>query len=143
MANFEKNQSFDNFDWEAFEKGFLQTNKGKVYDSVSEFKQGIAIVTRNGKFGAIMVGNKEIVKPIYKELTEFENGYAKAKFPIAIDGDSENLERIINMSGQIAVKQGQKEVFLPEEFEWGSDFNGDICIVVKNSFYGVESTYFL
>lgn len=142
MANFEKNQSFDNFDWEAFEKGFLQTNKGKVYDSVSEFKQGIAIVTRNGKFGAIMVGNKEIVKPIYKELTEFENGYAKAKFPIAIDGDSENLERIINMSGQIAVKQGQKEVFLPEEFEWGSDFNGDICIVVKNSFYGVINNRF-
>lgn len=142
MANFEKNQSFDNFDWEAFEKGFLQTNKGKVYDSVSEFKQGIAIVTRNGKFGAIMVGNKEIVKPIYKELTEFENGYAKAKFPIAIDGDSENLERTINMSGQIAVKQGQKEVFLPEEFEWGSDFHGDICIVVKNSFYGVINNRF-
>lgn len=142
MANFEKNQSLDNFDWEAFEKGFLQTNKGKVYDSVSEFKQGIAIVTKNGKFGAIMVGNKEIVKPIYKELTEFENGYAKAKFPIAIDGDSEDLERLINMSGQIAVKQGDKNVFLPDKFEWGSDYKGNICIVVRNSYYGVINSKF-
>ena len=142
MANFEKNQSPDNFDREAFEKGFLQTNKRKVYDSVSEFKQGIAIVTKNGKFGAIMVGNKEIVKPIYKELTEFENGYAKAKFPIAIDGDTEDLERLINMSGQIAVKQGDKDVFLPDKFEWGSDYNGNICIVVRNSYYGVINSKF-
>lgn len=142
MANFKKVQPLEDFDWEAFEKGFSQTKKNKVYDSVSEFKQGIAIVTKNGKFGAIMVGNKEIVKPIYRKLTEFENGYAKAKFPIAIDGDSEDLERLINMSGQIAVKQGNEDVFLPDEFEWGSDYNGNICIVVKNSYYGVINTKF-
>lgn len=142
MANFKKVQPLEDFDWEAFEKGFSQTKKNKVYDSVSEFKQGIAIVTKNGKFGAIMVGNKEIVKPIYRKLTEFENGYAKAKFPIAIDGDSEDLERLINMSGQIAVKQGNEDVFLPDEFEWGSDYNGNICIVVKNSYYGVINTNF-
>ena len=66
MAKFKKIQPLENFDWEALEKDFSQTKKNKVYDSVSEFKQGIAIVTKNGKFGAIMVGNKEIVKPIYK-----------------------------------------------------------------------------
>lgn len=142
MTNLKDNQPLESFDREAFEKGFPQTNKSEVYDSISEFKQGIAIVTKNGKFGAIMVGNKEIVKPIYKELTEFENGFAKAKFPIAIDGDSEDKERIINMSGQIAVKQGNKDVFLPDEFEWGSDFYGDICIVVKNSYYGVINNKF-
>lgn len=142
MTNLKDNQPLESFDWEAFEKGFPQTNESEVYDSISEFKQGIAIVTKNGKFGAIMVGNKEIVKPIYKELTEFENGFAKAKFPIAIDGDSEDTERIINMSGQIAVKQGNKDVFLPDEFEWGSDFYGDICIVVKNSYYGVINNKF-
>ena len=142
MTNLKDNQPLESFDWEAFEKGFPQTNESEVYDSISEFKQGIAIVTKNGKFGAIMVGNKEIVKPIYKELTEFENGFAKAKFPIAIDGDSEDTERIINMSGQIAVKQGNKDVFLPDEFDWGSDFYGDICIVVKNSYYGVINNKF-
>lgn len=142
MTNLKDNQPLESFDREAFEKGFPQTNKSEVYDSISEFKQGIAIVTKNGKFGAIMVGNKEIVKPIYKELTEFENGFAKVKFPIAIDGDSEDKERIINMSGQIAVKQGNKDVFLPDEFEWGSDFYGDICIVVKNSYYGVINNKF-
>lgn len=142
MTNLKDNQPLESFDWEAFEKGFPQTNESEVYDSISDFKQGIAIVTKNGKFGAIMVGNKEIVKPIYKELTEFENGYAKAKFPIAIDGDSEDLERLINMSGQIAVKQGDKNVFLPDKFEWGSDYNGNICIVVRNSYYGVINSKF-
>lgn len=142
MTNLKDNQPLESFDWEAFEKGFPQTNESEIYDSISEFKQGIAIVTKNGKFGAIMVGNKEIVKPIYKELTEFENGFAKAKFPIAIDGDSEELERIINMSGQIAVKQGDKDVFLPDKYEWGSDYNGNICIVVKNSCYGIINSNF-
>lgn len=142
MTNLKDNQPLESFDWEAFEKGFPQTNESEIYDSISEFKQGIAIVTKNGKFGAIMVGNKEIVKPIYKELTEFENGFAKAKFPIAIDGDSEELERIINMSGQIAVKQGDKDVFLPDKFEWGSDYNGNICIVVRNSCYGIINSKF-
>ena len=132
MTNFKENQPLESFDWDAYDKGvsqFSQTNKSKVYDSVSELKQGIAIVTKNGKFGAIMVGGKEIVPPIYDDLSEFENGYAVAKW--------NNEERVINLSGQIRVLKGNKEIFLPEEYDWGFDFIEDICVVVKNDKYGI------
>lgn len=46
MTNLKDNQPLESFDREAFEKGFPQTNKSEVYDSISEFKQGIAIVTK-------------------------------------------------------------------------------------------------
>lgn len=46
MTNLKDNQPLESFDWEAFEKGFPQTNESEVYDSISDFKQGIAIVTK-------------------------------------------------------------------------------------------------
>lgn len=129
MTNFKENQSLESFDWEAYEKGESQTNNSNVSDSVFEFKQGIAIVTKNGKFGAVMVGGKEIVPPIYDYLSEFKDGYAVAKW--------HGEERVVNLSGQVRVLKGDKEIFLPEEYDWGFDFNEDICVVVKNSKYGI------
>ena len=137
MANFIQNQPLESFDWDAYEKGvsqFSQTNKSKVYDSVSELKQGIAIVTKNGKFGAIMVGGKEIVPPIYDDLSEFKDGYAVTKW--------NNEERVVNLSGQIRVLKGNKEIFLPEEYDWGFDFIEGICVVVKNGKFGIVNTKF-
>ena len=99
------------------------------YDESPIFKQGIAIVRRYGKFGAVMVGGKEIVPPIYDDLSEFKDGYAIAKW--------NNEERVVNLSGQIRVLKGNKEIFLPEEYDWGFDFIEDICVVVKNGKYGI------
>jgi hypothetical protein len=99
------------------------------YDESPVFKQGIAIVRRNGKFGAVMVGGKEIIPPIYDDLSEFKDGYAVAKW--------NNEERVVNLSGQIRVLKGNKEIFLPEEYDWGFDFIEDICVVVKNGKYGI------
>lgn len=100
-----------------------------AYDESPVFKQGIAIVRRYGKFGAVMVGGKEIVPPIYDDLSEFKDGYAVAKW--------NNEERVVNLSGQIRVLKGNKEIFLPEEYDWGFDFIEDICVVVKNGKYGI------
>ncbi|MFW5670250.1 MAG: WG repeat-containing protein, partial [Acetivibrio ethanolgignens] len=100
-----------------------------AYDESPVFKQGIAIVRRYGKFGAVMVGGKEIVPPIYDALSEFKDGYAVAKW--------NNEERVVNLSGQIRVLKGNKEIFLPEEYDWGFDFIEDICVVVKNGKYGI------
>ena len=104
------------------------------YDESPIFKQGIAIVRRYGKFGAVMVGGKEIVPPIYDDLSEFKNGYAVAKW--------NNEERVVNLSGQIRVLKGNKEIFLPEEYDWGFDFIEDICVVVKDDKYGIVNTKF-
>ena len=105
-----------NFDWQD-------------YDESPIFKQGIAVVKRGGKFGAIMVGGKEIVPPIYDDLSEFENGYATVKW--------NNETRIVNLSGQIQVLKDGKEIFLPEEYDWGFDFVENLCVVVKNNKYGI------
>lgn len=104
------------------------------YDESPAFKQGIAIVRRYGKFGAVMVGGKEIVPPIYDNLSEFKDGYAVAKW--------NNEERVINLSGQIRVLKDNKEIFLPEEYDWGFDFIEDICIVEKNDKYGIVNDKF-
>ena len=92
-------QTLDDFNWDEFEK----SSKSQVsptyegYDEEPVFHQGIAIVKRNGKYGAIMVGGKEIVPPIYDALTEFTDGLAKVEY--------RSEERILNLSGQVQVKK--------------------------------------
>ena len=49
------------------------------YDWIGEFNQGIAIFKKNGKFGAVLIGGKEIIPPVYDALSNFENGYATAQ----------------------------------------------------------------
>ena len=107
----------------------LMGTKEVKYDIVGEFNQGIAIVVKNGKYGAIMVGGKEIVPPIYDALTEFTDGLAKVEY--------KGEERIVNLSGQVQVKKDNKEIFIPEDYDWAFDYVNDICVVVKNEKYGV------
>lgn len=119
------------FNWDEFENGTTSqiSSSSKGYDEEPVFHHGIAIVKRNGKYGAIMVGGKEIVPPIYDALTEFKDGLAKVQY----DGE----ERIVNLSGQIQVYMNQKTVFIPERYDWGFDFINDICIVIKDNKFGI------
>lgn len=104
----------------------------RTYDHIGEFHQGIAIVEKGGKYGAIMVGGKEIISPIYDELSVFDNGLATVRF--------NDEERTINMLGQILVKKEGDEIFLPEEYDWGYDFTNDFCVVFKKGHgYGMIS----
>ena len=107
----------------------LEKSFERIYDETPIFKQGIAIVRSYGKFGAIMVGGKEIVPPIYDGLSEFKDGYAIAKW--------NDEERVVNLSGQICVSKDDKKIFLPEEYDWGYDFVENVCVVVKNDKYGI------
>ena len=101
----------------------------RTYDHIGEFHQGIAIVEKGGKYGAIMIGGKEIISPIYEALSDFNNGLATAKF----NGE----ERTINMLGQILVRKEGNEIFLPEEYDWGYNLVGKLFVVVKNCKYGI------
>lgn len=135
MAKCKNIAPIEGFDRELYEKGSSIFKSSSEYDSISDYKQGIAIVTKNGKYGAIMVGDKVIVKPVYNALSEFDNGYAKATY--LLENNSEKTERIINMSGQISVKFAETDIFLPDEYEWGFDFRNNICVVIKDGKYGV------
>lgn len=105
--------------------------KEKKYDSIGEFHQGIAIVVKSGKYGAIMVGGKEIVPPIYDTLTEFTDGLAKVEY--------KGEERIVNLSGQIQVKKDDHLIFIPEKYEWGCDYSGGVCVVERDGKHGLLS----
>lgn len=139
MADLKNVQPLNDFDWDAFEKGTFNEDKIEV---ISEYKQGVAIVKKNNLFGAIMVGGKEIIKPIYEKLSDFDCGYAKASYTIHINGVEKQEERSINMSGQICVMHNENEVYLPEEYDWGMDFDGNLCVVIKNGLYGVIDSNF-
>ncbi|EHO67827.1 WG repeat-containing protein [Segatella maculosa] len=131
-----KSQPLDDFNWEEFESGTVSQTSStfKGYDEEPVFHQGIAIVKRNGKYGAIMVGGKEIVPSIYDALTEFKDGVAEVEY--------KGEKRKVNLSGQIHVKHGNESVFLPDEYDWGFDFINNICVVVKNNKYGIINKSF-
>lgn len=124
-------QPLDGFNWEEFERNINSqvSPVSKGYDEEPVFHQGIAIVKRNGKYGAIMVGGKEIVPPIYDALTEFTDGLAKVEY--------KDKERIVNLSGQVQVKKDNKDIFLPEDYDWGYDYVNNICVVIKSGKYGI------
>lgn len=108
--------------------------KEAKYDFIGEFHQGVAIVMKNDKFGAIMVGGNEIIPPIYKALSAFENGIATAKYETF---EHRIEEIIINLSKQIQVDCGKETLFLPNIYDWGHNYVGEICIVEKDGDIGV------
>ena len=133
MTNY-NSKPLDNFNWDEFEKGqnSIETSqKNAGYDEEPVFKQGIAIVKRGGRYGAVMVGGKEIVPTIYDALTEFKDGLAEVEY--------KDEKRMLNLSGQIQVKRNNEYVFIPEKYDWGRDYKGDTCIVEKNGKYGLLS----
>jgi hypothetical protein len=105
------------------------------YDWIGEFNQGIAIFKKNGKFGAVLIGGKEIIPPVYDALSNFENGYATAQFNYL--GCKNNEKRIINLSGQVQVNKENENIFLPDLYDWGYNYVDNLCVVIKNNKCGV------
>ena len=93
-------QPLGKINWEEFENlqnSLVLNRKNTGYDEEPVFKQGIAIVKKYGKYGAVMVGGKEIVPPIYDALSDFNEGLATAEYS--------GVNRIVNLSGQVQVKK--------------------------------------
>ena len=139
MADFNKVRPLANSDREVFERGIADEDK---LEFVSDYNQGVAIVKKRNLFGAIMVGGKEIIKPIYEKLSTLDCGYAKASYSTIVDGVKIVEEHSINMSGQICVQYNDKGIYLPEEFDWGMNFIENICVVIKDNLYGLIDSNF-
>ena len=130
-------QPLGKINWEEFENlqnSLVLNRKNTGYDEEPVFKQGIAIVKKYGKYGAVMVGGKEIVPPIYDALSDFNEGLATAEYS--------GVNRIVNLSGQVQVKKNSKDIFVPEEYDWAYDYVNDICVVMKNGKYGIIDNNF-
>lgn len=135
MCDWSDSKPLEYFNWEEFERGMDPQNISQTgYDEEPIFEQGIAIVQRNGKYGAIMLGGKEIVPPIYEALSEFKDGVTIAEY--------QGEKRTINLSGQVQVQKGEEQIFLPELYDWGYDFIENVCVVIKKGKYGLISNDF-
>ncbi len=111
-------------------------NCNNKYDQVYEYNHGVAIVRKGDKYGAIMIGGREIIPPIYDGLTYFEDGLAKATLKIS-GAEIMQEEHVINMSGQVQVRVKEEFVFLPVKYDWGVDTDDDSIIVVSDGKFGI------
>ena len=100
----------------------------------------LAVVKLKEKYGAISLSGEMIASPIYDELSEFVNGYSQATFNDAkLWGYplNQNIHHQISTYGHLLVKNGDANVLLPKEYDWGTDIINGISIVLKDGAIGV------
>ena len=98
------------------------------YDYIGEFNQGIAIVIKNEKFGAMVMGGKEIIPPTFQYIAPFDNGFADA-----IKNDKFVK---INMSGNICIEDDGELIAIPEQYDEVKEFHEGIASVCKDGQWG-------
>lgn len=93
----------------------------KQYDKIGKFKDGHAIVWKNGHCGLISQDGKEIIKPTYDKISAF------GKDAIAYTTKDGKIG-LINMQGKVIVQNIYEDI---------SGFNGFYAITRKNGLAGV------
>lgn len=93
----------------------------KQYDKIGKFKNGIAVVWKNGHCGIITQAGKEIVKPVYDKIGVFGND---AIAYTTRDGKM----GMINMEGKVIV---------PNIYEEIGAFKGSFAITRRNGLCGM------
>lgn len=66
------------------------------YQNATEFKNGVAVVQIDGKWGVINQKGIEIVPPKYDKISEFDDGYAKVRIA--------RLSGLTNLDGELIVQ---------------------------------------
>ena len=102
------------------------------YDYIGEFHQGIAIVVKNGKYGAILTGGNEIISPSYDYIASFEDGCAEA----VRQGEC----IVIDLSGRECKKYDGKLIAIPSKYDMVRDFKNGYACVKKDGKWGVIDT---
>lgn len=122
------------------------------YDYIGEFHQGVAIIIKNDKYGAVMVGGKEILPPIYDNINPTTNGFIQLLKKGWWYGKTDSKLGIANKSGDILVpvlfseicqqnvndsifwivskKIEKEEVYNPYLIKKGVYYNGKIIVPV-------------
>jgi hypothetical protein len=103
--------------------GFID-NEGKVviearYDFVENFSEGLAVISRKGKFGYILKTGEELIPPYYDEAESFHNN-------LAIVSEN-NKSGVINKNGKMVVPLIYSEI---------SDYSEDLASASDGTYYG-------
>lgn len=110
------------------------------YDWIGDYYQGVAIVRKGNKYGAISKEGEIVISVIYDELSDFVDGYTLAVYNEPKLWGNPMIyvkNRLITSTGQVLVANGNERYLLPKGYEWGSDFVNGLCIVVKDGCVGV------
>ena len=99
------------------------------YDYVGEYHQGVAIVVKDNKYGAILVGGHEIIPTTYDYISTFKDGYAQA----IRNGEC----MIINLSGQKCVSSAMEFIEIGEKYDVVRKFYNGLACVCKGDRWGV------
>lgn len=102
------------------------------YDWVAPFNQGVAIVVKDNKYGAILTGGQEIIAPSYDYISSFNEGFAQA----IKNGQCV----IVDLSGSECKRCGNKIIRVPKEYDVVRDFKDGLACVQKNGKWGVIDT---
>lgn len=102
------------------------------YDFIGEFYQGIAIVVKDGMYGAILMGGHEIIAPSYDYISSFVDGYAKA----IRKGEC----KILDLSGRECKRYKEKLIAVPTKYDFVREFKDGYACVMQNGKWGVIDT---
>ena len=102
------------------------------YDWVAPFNQGVAIVVKDNKYGAILTGGQEIIEPSYEYISSFKDGFAQAiKNGCCV---------MVDLSGSECKQSGNKIIRVPKEYDVVRDFKDGFACVQKDGKWGVIDT---
>lgn len=102
------------------------------YDYIGEYHQGVAIVVKDDKYGAILVGGHEIISPTYDYISAFKDGYAKAFLKGAF--------KILNLVGQECKIYNDKLIVIPAKYDSVRDFkNGYACVELNEKWGAIDT----
>lgn len=102
------------------------------YDFIGEFHQGVAIVVKDDKYGAILVGGHEIIHPAYDYISPFKDGYAKAFL--------KGVFKILNLAGQECKIYNDQLIVIPTKYDSVRDFkNGYACVELNKKWGAIDT----
>lgn len=102
------------------------------YDYIGEFHQGVAIVVKDDKYGAILMGGHEIIAPAYDYISPFKDGYAQA----IKKGDC----KILDLSGGECKRYNNRWIVIPSKYDYVREFNDGYACVKLNGLWGAIDT---
>lgn len=103
----------------------------KLYDYISTFHEGVAIVEQNKKYGFIDKEGNEIVPLIYDRVDQFKDGFAI----VTLNNDNQYEKGIIDKKGNVVIPIKLKSVTNINENRFiGEGYNNYIYIYNEKGF---------
>jgi len=101
------------------------------YDLVLNFREGLAAVQKNSKWGFINRAGEEVVKPQYDEVRD-DDGYGLQK---GTSGFNEGLAAV-SLNGKWGFIDTTGKVVIKPKYEWAYSFSEGLAVVTNNGKWG-------